>query len=333
MAIRRSRQSSNEEAGAPSLRGEASGQCPHCGAAVEPGGRFCSECGNAQGAGAAPPGAERGDWHLVVVEGPDAGRRFRLGAQARVGRNSDSDVHLADPQASRLHATIEKLRDGYVISDQGSRNGTFLSGVRLEGPARLRNGDLIKIGTTLLEVVAPAAPAPRPAAAAAYPSPSAQPIAPRGEGVVGVIPHVERRKGLIGRESFTLVLTPERLILAKMTSEMMKAIVAQARQEAKAEGKGFFGQWGAQLGAYAAHAQRYLGMPVEAILRENPDNFQIPLSQVRQVRIKTGFRDEQQNNPDRLEIHAGDKMKFDLKGTSAGQAKKVLRQVLGDRVK
>ena len=43
MAIGRSRQSSNEEAVAPSLRGEASGQCPHCGAALRSD-YFCPQC-------------------------------------------------------------------------------------------------------------------------------------------------------------------------------------------------------------------------------------------------------------------------------------------------
>jgi hypothetical protein len=117
---------------------------------------------------------------------------------------------------------------------------------------------------------------------------------------------------------------------------MLKAIVAQARKEAKAQGKGFFGQWGAQLGAYSAHAQRYLQMPVEEILGENPDNFQIPAAQVRKVRIKAGtasFGDQERAEPDRIEIHAASKMRFSLKGTGAGEAKKLLRQVLGDRVK
>jgi len=284
---------------------------------------------------------EESSWHLAVIAGPDAGRRYRLGSRARVGRSGDSDVHLADPQASRLHALIQEMDGDYVLTDQGSRNGTFLRGMRLEGPARLRDGDLIKIGNTLLKVVAPALPVSQPPPSRpqvsgpppAYDPAPRRPSAPPGEGVVGVIPLLERRKGLLGSESFTLVLTLERLIFAKMTAQMLKEIVAQARQEAKAQGKGFFGQWGAQLGAYSAHAQRYLQMPVEAILRENPDNFQIPVAQVRKVRIRSGYHDQDHSDPDRLEIHAGNKMRFSLKGASAGEAKKVLRQVLGDRVK
>lgn len=308
--------------------------CPYCGAAVEANARFCSECGNTLGAAPPSPAPEPGGWQLAVIDGPDAGRSFPLGARARLGRSSDNNLRLADPQASRLHATVEQLRGDHVLTDQGSRNGTFLNGVRLEGPARLREGDLIKIGNTLLRVVAPAAPVSRAPAPAAYaPRAPAPSRAPAGEGVVGVIPLLQRRKGLIGSESFTLVLTLERLILAKMTSEMLKSVVQQARQEAKAQGKGFLGQVGAQMGAYSAHAQGYLHMPVEAILREHPDNFQIPVAQVRKVQVKHGRYDEQQSNPDQLVIHAGDKLRFNLKGTSAGEAKKVLKQVLGDRVK
>jgi hypothetical protein len=47
-------------------------------------------------------------------------------------------------------------------------------------------------------------------------APAAAPMrAPLGEGIVGVISMVQRRKGLFGSESFTLVLTLERLIFAK----------------------------------------------------------------------------------------------------------------------
>jgi len=279
------------------------------------------------------PASQPGGWKVQVLEGPDAGRTYPLGPRTRAGRSSDNDVRLGDPQASRLHAVVEWLQGDYVLTDQGSRNGTFLNGVQLEGPARLRDGDLIKIGNSLLRVVAPAAPAARPPTPMDY-APAAAPMrAPLGEGIVGVISMVQRRKGLFGSESFTLVLTLERLIFAKMTSEMLKDAVVDARQQAKSQGKGFFGQWKAQLGAYSARARAYFDMPVEAILREHPDNFQIPVSQVRKVQVRHGAYDEETNTPDQLIIHAGNKYRFNLAGTGAGETKKILKQVLGDRVK
>lgn len=53
-------------------------------------------------------------------------------AEMRIGRAPDSIVYLSDPQVSRLHAII--TRDGrgqYTVTDQGSRNGTFLDSTRL----------------------------------------------------------------------------------------------------------------------------------------------------------------------------------------------------------
>jgi hypothetical protein len=123
------------------------------------------------------------------------------------------------------------------------------------------------------------------------------------------------------------------LVFARVTAEMLRAAIDQARQEAKAQGKGFFGQWGAQLGSYATIGERYYQMPVEAILREHPDNFALPLQQVRRVDVKRGHMDEQGMDPDYLVIHAAQKLRFNLKGISAPEAKKALRQVLGEIVR
>jgi len=38
------------------------------------------------------------------------------------------------------------------IEDLGSTNGTFLNDERLESPSRLRRGDRVKVGSTILEV-------------------------------------------------------------------------------------------------------------------------------------------------------------------------------------
>lgn len=67
-----------------------------------------------------------------------------------VGRAADADVALvADPEVSRLHATIEWIGTDWTIVDDGlSRNGTFVNGERISGRRRLRNGDSIRIGNS-----------------------------------------------------------------------------------------------------------------------------------------------------------------------------------------
>jgi pSer/pThr/pTyr-binding forkhead associated (FHA) protein len=288
--------------------------------------------------------ASSGGWQLVVVDGPDTGQRYSLGHQNRLGRSSDNDIQIRDEQSSRRHAVVQQQVNGYVISDLGSRNGTFVNGTRIDRPTWLQNRDTIQVGKTILRVIAHQAvpqvgeaPAPTPApvpvtsspAPAAYRPAPAQ--APAAEAVVGVIPNIERRKGMFGADAYNLVLTLQHLVFARLTSEMLKAATEQARQDAKAQGKGFFGQWGAQMGASGDIVQRYYQMPVEAILREHPDNFVIPVSQVRKVRFSQG--DIEVSKSDQMTIEAAEKMRFNLKGSSIGETKKMLRQVLGTRVK
>ncbi|HZS07276.1 MAG TPA: SpoIIE family protein phosphatase [Blastocatellia bacterium] len=69
-----------------------------------------------------------------------------------IGRSARNDLCLEDPFSSRLHAEVRQRDDGIWVSDLGSANGTFLNGHRLTSPARLRNGDRIRIGETEIEL-------------------------------------------------------------------------------------------------------------------------------------------------------------------------------------
>jgi pSer/pThr/pTyr-binding forkhead associated (FHA) protein len=324
---------------------------------------------------------------LVAVDGPDAGQSYPLGRQTHIGRTSGNHIPLNDELASRRHALIEHQVAGYILSDLGSRNGTFVNGARVDRPTWIKKGDSIRIGQTTLRVAvseaarpvpeapkpvsmpaaspldlaeascpqcghllppgvkfcikcgaavdgqaAPAAPAAHEPAPSQGPASAQAPVPVQGpaESVVGIVPAIERRKGLFRTESYNLVLTLQHLVFARLTSEMQRAAADQAKQEAKAQGKGIFGQWGATMGSGGAIVERYYQMPVEAILREHPDNFVIPVDQVRKVTFSRG--DIEVSKSDRMVIHAGEKIKLDLKGSSIGEAKKVLRQVLGQRV-
>ncbi len=88
------------------------------------------------------------------------------------------------------------------------------------------------------------------------------------EPIYGVI--LFRRMKSLGRwDTYTGVVTNQRLIFAQMTNEMIKAAAQQSRDQAKAEGKGFLGQWGDQLKATWLYSQKYLTMPPQTICR-NP---------------------------------------------------------------
>ena len=66
-----------------------------------------------------------------------------------VGRDAGSDIVVErDDFASARHATFTPRRDGVWLTDDGSTNGTFVNGVRLEGARRLQPGDIVRVGET-----------------------------------------------------------------------------------------------------------------------------------------------------------------------------------------
>ncbi|MBI4859136.1 MAG: FHA domain-containing protein, partial [Candidatus Riflebacteria bacterium] len=87
---------------------------------------------------------------LVVLDGPDKGRRFRLqGAVVRVGKGEDNDVALSDEAVSRTHLVIEDREEGYLLKDLGSTNGSFVNGVQTR-EAVLEPGATVVLGKTTL---------------------------------------------------------------------------------------------------------------------------------------------------------------------------------------
>lgn len=86
-----------------------------------------------------------------------------------IGRGPGNDIALGtDPDVSRLHAELECLGGEWTIVDDGlSRGGTWLNGERVTGRQRLRDGDVVQVGRTLLGLRVPARPASRRKAAAA----------------------------------------------------------------------------------------------------------------------------------------------------------------------
>jgi pSer/pThr/pTyr-binding forkhead associated (FHA) protein len=83
---------------------------------------------------------------LIVRAGAQAGDRFQLNdLVTRLGRHPDSEISLDDITVSRRHAEIERSPDGYVVSDAGSLNGTYVNQERID-KTMLHHGDELQIG-------------------------------------------------------------------------------------------------------------------------------------------------------------------------------------------
>jgi DNA-binding response OmpR family regulator len=84
---------------------------------------------------------------LLMQGGQLKGSEFVLAEESTsIGRAPDSDIVVDDRLASRRHAFVYREHGQHLISDCGSRNGTFLNGQRISEPHVLRDGDELQIG-------------------------------------------------------------------------------------------------------------------------------------------------------------------------------------------
>jgi adenylate cyclase len=84
----------------------------------------------------------------LVLEDPRGERSYELRELSTVGRHPHCHVQVDDRVVSKEHCKICLERDGWLLLDTGSLNGTFVNGHRVQGRLLLRHGDRIQLGTT-----------------------------------------------------------------------------------------------------------------------------------------------------------------------------------------
>ena len=67
-----------------------------------------------------------------------------------LGRAPDAAVWIDAPGVSRHHARISLDGAGATLEDLGSKNGTYLRGEQITGPASLSDGDQIRLGSVVI---------------------------------------------------------------------------------------------------------------------------------------------------------------------------------------
>jgi len=96
--------------------------------------------------------APRKAWRVVILQ-PDSerGRQLWIDGEATIGRGGGCTISLpTDTFASQVHARVVE-RDGQLyLEDLGSTNGTFLNGKQVSDTARLKKGDQLQVGQTIL---------------------------------------------------------------------------------------------------------------------------------------------------------------------------------------
>ncbi len=113
-----------------------------------------------------------------------------------IGRRASNDVALPwDDQVSRVHAELVRMDADWVLCDEGiSHNGTFVNGERVRGRRRLRDGDAITVGESVISFCSAASQSvmatrdAREAAAAVTLSAAQRRV------LDGALPAVERRR-------------------------------------------------------------------------------------------------------------------------------------------
>jgi pilus assembly protein CpaF len=119
---------------------------------------------------------------LEIVEGPSAGRSVTLHGPLEIGRGPGAGFQVDDEHVDPLHVRVTPEGDAALVEDLGELGGTFVNDSEVGAPTRIRPGDELQIGVTVLQlrtaadVLAGSAARPKPAPlAAAGPPPASVP--------------------------------------------------------------------------------------------------------------------------------------------------------------
>jgi pSer/pThr/pTyr-binding forkhead associated (FHA) protein len=90
----------------------------------------------------------------LVADQSDAEHIAVDSARFTIGFGKDNDLSIDAAGVSQRHSVIEAFEGGFLISDCGSKDGTFVNGHRVKDSVVLRDGDVIGFGSAAKAVVA-----------------------------------------------------------------------------------------------------------------------------------------------------------------------------------
>ena len=97
------------------------------------------------------PGARN---EFIVVSGEAAGDRLVIPhGEVTVGSQEGSRLLLPVSGVSRRHALLTSVNGRTVLTDQESRNGSWVNGYRITSPTALAHGDLVQFGQLRLRFI------------------------------------------------------------------------------------------------------------------------------------------------------------------------------------
>jgi len=95
---------------------------------------------------------------IVGVDAEEAGSELKIGAifslqpVTSLGRSPVNTVSIPDVYASSEHALLFYRGGQWWLEDRGSRNGTTLNDVIIDGPTVVSSGDVVGIGRVQLKL-------------------------------------------------------------------------------------------------------------------------------------------------------------------------------------
>jgi hypothetical protein len=141
--------------------------------------------------------------------------------------------------------------------------------------------------------------------------------------VITILPQAKMMTLTGPSDIYTLVFTPNQVIIAKLTGEILKDVKEKSQGQSRAKGKGWMGRTGDLMRALGAAHTRYLEMPPWQILAETGGNFAIDHASIVYVNLRVVYESTNQDCPDDLYTE----IEFD---TTSGKLKFRLRMLTKD---
>ena len=92
-------------------------------------------------------------YKLRIEKGPEEGKTLPIPEDGlALGRSSQNDVAIRDEMLSRRHCRFYFEDGAPMVADLATVNGTQVNGVSIQEATRLRPGDAVAIGVSLLRL-------------------------------------------------------------------------------------------------------------------------------------------------------------------------------------